>query len=64
MIEIVTLVVLVLTVDFTVADILGIVKPRKRGYYPFVLRTPNPSRHKNNVEPEHARVSAKTAFAE
>lgn len=63
MIEIVTLAALALAVVFTVADMLGIVKPRKRRYYPFVLRTPDPSRHKANVEPEPTRVDAKTAFA-
>jgi hypothetical protein len=42
----------------------GIVKPRKSRRYPLVLRTPDPSRYTDNVEPKPTRVDAKTAFAE
>ena len=43
---------------------LGIVKPRKRKEYPFVLGKPDPSRYWANTEPEPVRVDAKIAFAE
>jgi hypothetical protein len=63
MIEIIASVALVLAVVFTVADVFGIVKPAKRKYYPFVLRTPNHSRYRDNIKPEPARTDAKTVFA-
>jgi hypothetical protein len=63
MIENISLGFLVLALVCFLVGRLGIVKPRKRRYYPFVLRTPDPSRHKANVKPEPTRVDAKTAFA-
>jgi hypothetical protein len=64
MVENISLGFLVLALVCFLVRRLGIVKPRKRRYYPFVLRTPDPSRYRDNVEPEPTRVDAKAAFAE
>jgi hypothetical protein len=63
MIENISLVFLVLALVCFLVGRSGIVKPAKRRYYPLVLRTPDSSRYRANVEPEPAREDAKSAFA-
>jgi hypothetical protein len=64
MIENISLTFLVLALVFFLIGRLGIVKPRKRRYYPFVLRMPDPSRYYVNIQSESSREDAKAAFAE
>ncbi len=64
MVENITLVALTITVVCVLADVLGIVKPKKPKEYPFVPQKPDPSRYWANIKPEPTRMDAKDAFAE
>ncbi len=63
MVENITLVALTITVVCVLADVLGIVKPKKPKEYPFVPQKPDPSRYWANIKPEPTRMDVAYGFA-